>query len=135
MKHKQIQHTNWYEQYIDLINKGLSQRKACKEMGVPRGTIQHWLADRRVCDAIIEDHKEVVDETAYLLSSPKNAKRLMDSVTQLTKQSLNILAVSDCQDGVNNTELKLCEHDNQRILLISDMHIPYQHKDTLSFLS
>ena len=132
MKHKQIKHTNWYEQYIDLINKGLSQRKACKEMDVPRGTIQHWLADRMVCDAMIEDHKEVIDETAYLLSSPKNAKRLMDSVTQLTNQSLNILAVSDCQvkDGVNNTE-----HENQRILLISDMHIPYQHKDTLSFLS
>ena len=121
MKHKQIKHTNWYEQYIDLINKGLSQRKACKEMDVPRGTIQHWLADRMVCDAMIEDHKEVIDETAYLLSSPKNAKRLMDSVTQLTNQSLNILAVSDCQvkDGVNNTE-----HENQRILLISDMHIP-----------
>ena len=97
MKHKQIQHTNWYEQYIDLINKGLSQRKACKEMGVPRSTIQHWLADRMVCDAIIEDHKEVIDETAYLLSTPKNAKRLMDSVTQLTKQPLNILVVSDCQ--------------------------------------
>ena len=56
---------------------------------------------------MIDDHKEVVDETAYLLSSPKNAKRLMDSVTQLTKQPLSILAVSDCQDGVNNTELKL----------------------------
>ena len=97
MKHKQIKHTNWYEQYIDLINKGLSQRKACKEMDVPRGTIQHWLADRRVCDAMIDDHKEVVDETAYLLSSPKNAKRLMDSVTQLTKQPLNILVISDCQ--------------------------------------
>ena len=70
MKHKQIKHTNWYEQYIDLINKGLSQRKACKEMCVPRSTIQHWLADRMVCDAIIEDHKEVIDETAYLLSTP-----------------------------------------------------------------
>ena len=113
MKHKQIQHTNWYEQYIDLINKGLSQRKACKEMGVPRSTIQHWLAEKEVCNVIIDNHKEVIDETAYLLSTPKNAKRLMDSVTQLTKQSLNILVISDCQDGVNNTE-----HDNQRILLI-----------------
>ena len=135
MKHKQIQHTNGYEQYIDLINKGLSQRKACKEMGVPRSTIQHWLAEKEVCDVIIENHKEVIDETAYLLSSPKNANRLMDSVTQLTNQPLNILVISDCQDDVNNTELKLCEHDNQRILLISDMHIPYHHKDTLSFLS
>ena len=89
MKHKQIQHTDWYEQH--LINKGLSQRKACKEMGVPRSTIQHWLAEKEVCDVTFEDHKEVVDETAYLLSPPKNAKRLMDSVTQLTKQPLNIL--------------------------------------------
>ena len=97
MKHKQIQHTNWYEQYIDLINQGLSQRKACKEMGVPRSTIQHWLAEKEVCDVIIENHKEVVDETAYLLSTPRNAKRLMDSVTQLTKQPLNILVISDCQ--------------------------------------
>ena len=101
MKHKQIKHTNGYDKYSDLINKGLSQRKACKEMDVPRSTIQHWLAEKEVCDAIIEDHKEVIDETAYLLSSPKNAKRLMDSVTQLTNQPLNILAVSDCQDDVN----------------------------------
>ena len=45
----------------------------------------------------------MVDETAYLLSTPKNAKRLMDSVTQLTNQSLNILVISDCQvkDGVD----------------------------------
>ena len=69
-------------------------------MGVPRSTIQHWLADKEVCDVIIENHKEVIDETAYLLSTPKNAKRLMDSVTQLTNQPLNILAVSDCQDDV-----------------------------------
>ena len=103
MKHKQIQHTDWYDQYINLINQGLSQRKACKEMGVPRSTIQHWLAEKEVCDVIIENHKEVIDETAYLLSTPKNAKRLMDSVTQLTKQSLNILVISDCQvkDGVD----------------------------------
>lgn len=136
MKHKQIQHTNWYEQYIGFINQGLSQRKACKQMGVPRSTIQHWLAERDVCDVIIENHKEVVDETAYLLSSPKNAKRLMESVAQLTKQPLDILVISDCQvkDGVNNTELPR-EHDNQRILLISDLHIPYHHKDTLPFLA
>ena len=103
MKHKQTKHTNWYEQYIDLINKGLSQRKACKETCVPRSTIQHWLAEKEVCDAMIENHKEVIDETAYLLSSPKNANRLMDSVTQLTKQPLNILVISDCQvkDGVD----------------------------------
>ena len=109
MKHKQIQHTNWYEQYIDLINQGLSQRKACKEMGVPRSTIQHWLAEKEVCDVIIENHKEVIDEDKH---SHESAKVV-----------------------VNNTELKLCEHNNQRILLISDMHIPYHHKDTLSFLS
>ena len=109
MKHKQIKHTNWYEQYIDLINKGLSQRKACKEMDVPRSTIQHWLADRMVCDVTFEDHKEVIDEDKH---SHESAKVV-----------------------VNNTELKLCEHNNQRILLISDMHIPYHHKDTLSFLS
>jgi len=26
------------------------------------------------------------------------------------------------------------EHENQRILLISDLHVPYHHKDTLAFL-
>ena len=88
-KNTKICHTNWYEQYIDLINQGLSQRKACKEMGVPRSTIQHWLAENEVCNVIIDNHKEVVDETAYLLNTPKNAKRLMDSVTQLTKLTLN----------------------------------------------
>lgn len=192
MKHKQIQHTNWYEQYIDLINQGLSQRKACEEMGVPRSTIQHWLAERDVCDVILENHKEVVDETAYLLSSPKNAKRLMESVAQLTKQPLNIMKDKDAdpherlkaanhvlsnlgsldfgQDGIvdftnesigvasliaghvpnrytvedvtamfNGVKLNpyegVVEHDNQRILLISDMHIPYHHPNTLAFLS
>ena len=54
---------------------------------------------------VAKDNPEMsgFDETAYLLSTPKNAKRLMDSVTQLTKQPLNILVISDCQvkDGVD----------------------------------
>ena len=29
---------------------------------------------------------------------------------------------------------KLPEHQNQRVLLISDLHIPYQHKDAVEFL-
>lgn len=29
---------------------------------------------------------------------------------------------------------KLPEHQNQRVLLISDLHIPYQHKDAIEFL-
>ena len=120
MKHKQIQHTDWYAQYISLINQGLSQRKAAKEMGVPRSTIQHWLAEKEVCDVIFENHKEVIGEDVFSVScfySPKDVK-----------------GTASC------AELKPCEeivieHDNQRILLISDMHIPYNHKDTLSFLA
>ena len=77
MKHKQIQHTDWYAQYISLINQGLSQRKAAKEMGVPRSTIQHWLAEKEVCDVIFENHKEVIGEDVFSVScfySPKDVK-------------------------------------------------------------
>lgn len=90
MKHKQIQHTDWYDQYISLINQGLSQRKAAKEMGVPRSTIQHWLAEKEVCDVIFENHKETVFDLASEVFCGK-------------KQSLNILVISDCQvkEGVD----------------------------------
>lgn len=68
---------NWYEDYQTLISKGCSQRKASKELGIPRTTIQKWL----------------------------------------------------------NTKPSATEHENQRILLISDMHIPYHHPDTIDFLT
>lgn len=34
----------------------------------------------------------------------------------------------------DNYKKDVCKYDNSRILFISDMHIPYHHKDTLSFL-
>lgn len=114
MKHKQIQHTDWYEQYIDLINQGLSQRKAAKEMGVPRSTIQHWLAERDVCDVILENHTVVLQED---------------------KDRLAYDCFKDWKEMVYSSKDIKQEHDNQRILLISDMHIPYNHKDTLPFLA
>lgn len=120
----------WYETYHSLEQQGLSQRKIAREMGIHRTTLQHWLKhpdkvedmpQEEIAEAIkgwsIKDMKSAVEgagsETAVTFSHPMSSQEILDVLT-----------------GVNTKE-----HENQRILLISDMHIPYNHRDLLRFLT
>lgn len=38
------------------------------------------------------------------------------------------------QEYLETPETKDCSHDNSRILLISDLHVPYHHRDSFEFL-
>tara|TARA_R110000824_G_scaffold344886_1_gene531557 strand:- start:23555 stop:24439 length:885 start_codon:yes stop_codon:yes gene_type:complete len=44
------------------------------------------------------------------------------------------MTVKRLRNGFIHYRAKPVEHENQRVLLISDMHIPYHHPDTLEFL-
>jgi len=96
----------WYETYHSLEQQGLSQRKIAKEMGVHRTTLQHWLKEQK---------KEPLQDVCKGVSNLST-----DAVTEML--------------AVVKKWAKSKEHENQRILLISDMHIPYHHKDSLAFL-
>jgi transposase len=99
-------HPYWYETYHSLEQQGLSQRKIAKEMGVHRTTLQHWLKEQK---------KEPLQDVCKGVSNLST-----DAVTEML--------------AVVKKWAKSKEHENQRILLISDMHIPYHHKDSLAFL-
>lgn len=99
----------WYETYHTLEQQGLSQRKIAKEMGVHRTTLQYWLKEQRKEDC-------------------KPLQEVCNGVSTLFTEAV-IEALAVVKNGVEGKE-----HENQRILLISDMHIPYHHKDSLEFL-
>lgn len=102
-------HPYWYETYHSLEQQGLSQRKIAKEMGVHRTTLQHWLKEQR---------KEECKPSQDVCKGMSNL--FTEAVTDM------LAVVKGEPEGK--------EHENQRILLISDMHVPYHHKDSLAFL-
>jgi len=102
-------HPYWYETYHSLEQQGLSQRKIAKEMGVHRTTLQHWLKEQR---------KEECKPSQDVCKGMSNL--FTEAVTDM------LAVVKGEPDGK--------EHENQRILLISDMHVPFHHKDSLAFL-
>ena len=110
-------HKDWYTVYISLVEQGLSQRKIAKEMGIHRTTLQHWLKHPdNVEDMPQEKIKQSVDDMI--------AKAALWEVHKEYERK-------HCKEAkVENTE-----HENQRILTISDMHVPYHHKDMLPFLA
>ena len=103
-------HPYWYETYHSLEQQGLSQRKIAKEMGVHRTTLQHWLKEK---------NKGLIAKEA-----------LQEVHEQYTNDKLKEFNLDE-----NWYFCKTKEHENQRILLISDMHIPYNHRDLLPFLT
>lgn len=110
-------HKDWYTVYISLAEQGLSQRKIAKAMGIHRTTLQHWLKHPDKVEAMPQEEiKPFIDDMiakGALWGVHKEYERKMTG--EIKKE---------------NTE-----HENQRILLISDMHIPYNHRDLLPFLT
>lgn len=74
-----------------------------------------------------EWHKKAVELSNQGLSSRSISKSL-----NIPKSTVSDFLRSNCKTQVSN----ICnEHDNSRILVISDLHIPYHHPDSLIFLS
>jgi len=74
------------------------------------------------------------------LSQRKIAKEMQVHRTTLQhwlKEKNKGVATKEALQEVHNHRQsgKVEEHENQRILLISDMHVPYHHKDMLPFLA
>lgn len=93
-----------------------SSRSLAKQLWNDGGKRKSSINDFR--KRVKENGLKMSVETDHLLKSEKNKERLMESV-----------------DEVKNTKPREQEEDiNQRILLISDLHIPYHHEDALEFL-
>lgn len=114
----------WYETYTTLEQQGLSQRKIAKEMSVHRTTLQHWLKEQKREERRAESNVSLRDICKDVSAALEEAVPIVKDVYK---------AWTDCPvEQIGGALLK--EHENQRILLVSDMHIPYHHKDSLAFL-
>lgn len=97
---------NWKDEALRLAQEtNLSWRKIAKELGVAKSSCSDHL---REC----------------LKSSSKNVEQETTTTGTLFKK----------QEMPNFTVECDSKEDNSRILLISDMHIPYHHQNTLEFL-
>lgn len=110
-------HKDWYTVYISLAEQGLSQRKIAREMGIHRTTLQHWL---------------------------KHPDKMGDTPQEEIKPSVEDMIAKDALWEVHKeyerkrrkeAKVENTEHENQRILTISDLHVPYHHRDALAFLA
>lgn len=115
----------WYETYTTLEQQGLSQRKIAKEMSVHRTTLQHWLKEQKREERRAESNVSLRDICKDVSAALEEAVPIVKDVYK---------AWTDCPvEQIGGALLK--EHENQRILLVSDMHIPYNHRDLLPFLT
>lgn len=83
-----------YNDYIDCINEGLSQREACKALGLKRGTMQYYLKNKALLDAITAkneaDKKEVMRSmSCNLFADPATSPKL--------KKTILIIADTQCK--------------------------------------
>ena len=110
-------HKDWYTVYISLAEQGLSQRKIAKEMGIHRTTLQHWLK-----------HPDNVEDMPQ-----EQVKPSIDDM--IAKAALWEVHKEYERKKLREVNSVVAEHNNQRILTISDLHIPYHHRDALAFLA
>ena len=108
----------WKQAALVLHKQGVSWRKIAKLLGVPKSSCSDWL--RSQVKGYVRPSE--IDGIVNTLLEPEDEK------TSDLKQSES----SKVKKKVNK-DVKPVE-DNSRILLISDLHIPYNHKDALAFL-
>lgn len=104
--------SNWKQKAIEMAenNPKMSWRKIARELGVAKSTLSDFMRGQikgyvRPSETIKE---VVVKETLQPKANTKHRKP-------------------------NSSKNK--KYDNSRILLISDLHIPYHHKDAIAFLA
>lgn len=117
--------SDWAKQAISLAEQGdLSWRKIAKKIGVPKSTVSDKLR-KHFSETLIEEKSgergegDEWEEWMGLVTQDNTSR----SVVGLTKKAKGYRL----KDKIG--------YDNSRILLISDLHIPYHHKDAIAFLS
>ena len=107
---------------IELNSKGMSGAAIAREMGMSSRAVQEFLS---------KDTWEEWWRVYDLKIKPINNSLSESYKSELTKLKI----VNDAIENVNGKDFKkITVKDNTRILLISDMHIPFHHPDTLAFL-
>ena len=110
--------STWKTVALELDKKGFSWRKIAKLLGKPKSSVSDWLRSQvkgytRPADLAPITKPSVADEPDF------NGVSLDKTVEYHEKTRVRKVKG---------------EHNNSRILLISDLHIPYNHKDALAFL-
>jgi len=135
----------WYETYTTLEQQGLSQRKIAKEMNVHRTTLQHWLKEQKREERRAESDVSLRDVCSELSNTFEKAVPVMKDVYQAWKDCpIEQIGSYTLWNKSNEEYRKVVEriianmkapHLNSRILTISDLHIPYHHREALAFLA
>ena len=134
----------------ELINKlimlvrgdGLSIAAAARSLGVGVRSAQEMFAgDKKWAKQWWAQNEEDVDAYFAGLKGIVLPQYTTEDATEEDKELYRIYKKtmsdlhSNTQSGIFTFDFTPeVEEDNSRILLISDMHIPYHHKDTLAFL-
>lgn len=125
-------HKDWYTVYILLAEQGLSQRKIAKEMGIHRTTLQHWLKHP---DKVEDVPQEEIKQKIKAWNTPV-LESVYDAWTEkslLEKEEDVVASILKMKDKI--VENMRSPYLNSRILTISDLHVPYHHRDALAFLA
>lgn len=125
-------HKDWFTVYISLAEQGLSQRKIAKEMGIHRTTLQHWLKNP---DKVEDMPQEEIKQKIKIRDTPA-LENVYDAWTenQTYKKEEDVVAsILKLKDNIVNNMRS--PYLNSRILTISDLHIPYHHREAMAFLA
>jgi transcriptional regulator with XRE-family HTH domain len=126
-------HPYWYETYTALEQQGLSQRKIAKEMNVHRTTLQHWLKEQKREERRAESNVSLRDVCKGISTKLEDALPIMRDI--IADAALYEVHKEYERKKLREVDSVVAEHNNQRILTISDLHIPYHHRDSLAFLA
>lgn len=121
---------------IGLTKEGLSIRAASKVLGIPDRTATDFL-NRTTWNEWWDEYDGVeliktLPPEQYLEAKQGTTDYNMYQVYKKTMENLH----KNTQSGIlyQETYVDNSVKDNSRILLISDLHIPYHHPDSLEFL-
>lgn len=121
---KGLNNSNWKQAALVLHEQGVSWRKIAKLLGVSKSTVS---------DNLRKEVKGYVKPTAGDVVSKGATHTVLKGQGDVDSIEVLKLVESDKGKKKANKDVESNE-DNSRILLISDLHIPYNHKDALAFL-
>lgn len=128
-----------------MHKEGWSNRAIGRELGVPESSIRYFLKQQGELQYEHEDvafkretHSSVFDNSSFYdkegafigYGNTEIVQKVVDEVRPKIKLTVNPKPDDYFMEKFVGSVL----HDNSRILLISDLHIPYHHPDALDFL-